>query len=122
MRGSDGLENHSQQLILNQQTSFKNWYYLFYQLNQQTVKLAPPEVMQFGQALDRLLLSTVQANPHRGPVHLMKIDISDGFYRVKLSVHDVVRLAAPIPPLVGMELLIVLPLILPMGWMESPPS
>jgi hypothetical protein len=44
----------------------------FFGLNDDTVKLAPREAMQFGKALQRILQALVDANPIHGPVHLIK--------------------------------------------------
>jgi hypothetical protein len=95
--------------------------YSFFLLNDKTVKLAPREAMQFGKALDRILQSIVDANPAHGPVKLIKVDIADGFYRIWLNLHDIPKLAVSIPTLHGDEPLLALPLVLPMGWTESPP-
>jgi hypothetical protein len=59
-------------------------YLSYYSINADTLKLAPHEAIQFGRALDRLLYRIRHANPRYGPVHMNKIDISDGFYRVAL--------------------------------------
>jgi hypothetical protein len=95
--------------------------YSFFLLNDETVKLAPREAMQFGKALDRILQAIVDADPAHGPVKLIKVDIADGFYRIWLNLHDIPKLAVSIPPLYGDEPLVALPLALPMGWTESPP-
>ena len=95
--------------------------YSFFQVNDETVKLAPREAMQFGKALERILRKIVEADPRYGPVYLLKIDIADGFYRIWLNEHDIPTLAVSLPPLHGDTLLVALPLVLPMGWTESPP-
>ena len=51
-------------------------------VNNETLPLAPTEAMQFGHALGRLLREILLADPKFGPVELMKVDMSDGFYRV----------------------------------------
>ena len=51
--------------------------YSWWGINSNTLPLAAKESMQFGHALDRILLL---ADPVHGPTHLIKIDISDGFY------------------------------------------
>ena len=56
--------------------------FTFSGVNQDTVPLAPREAMQFGRALQRVCRKIVRANPRYGPVHMTKIDIADGFYRV----------------------------------------
>lgn len=91
-------------------------------VNRDTVKLAPNEAMQFGRALQRIISTIVRANPIHGPVHLMKVDLSDGFYRVALNARDSCKLALVLPPLANYtEPLVALPITLPMGWVESPP-
>lgn len=95
--------------------------YSFSGVNEETVKLAPREAMQFGKALERILRQIVEASPEYGPTYLLKIDISDGFYRIWLNEGDIPTLAVSLPPLHGDTLLVALPLVLPMGWTESPP-
>ena len=96
--------------------------YSFYGINADTLQLAPPEAMQFGRALQRLLHRIHQANPRYGPVYLSKIDIADGFYRLGIRPDDAPRLAVLFPTQKGEEQLVGIPLTLPMGWLESPPS
>jgi hypothetical protein len=95
--------------------------YTFSGVNPDTVPLAPKEAMQFGRALQRVLTLIVHADPRYGPVHLAKIDIADGFYRVWLQVTDVPKLGVALPTKLGSTPLIAFPLALPMGWVESPP-
>jgi hypothetical protein len=83
--------------------------------------LAPREAMQFGKTLERIVRQIVEANPVHGPVYLLKVDIADGFYRIWLNEQDILSLAVSLPPLYGDTLLLALPLVLPMGWTESPP-
>jgi hypothetical protein len=95
--------------------------YSFSQLNADTLRLAPAEAMQFGRALQRVLTRVVHADPRYGPVHLAKIDIADGFYRVWLQADDVLKLGVVLPTHPQGVPLIAFPLALPMGWVESPP-
>jgi hypothetical protein len=95
--------------------------YTFFGLNDETVKMAPRDAMQFGKALQRILQSLVDANPNYGPVYLIKVDIADGFYRIWLNTRDIPKLACSLPVQLGEEPLLALPLVLPMGWTESPP-
>lgn len=96
--------------------------YTWSMLNEETVKLAPREAMQFGNCLDRVLREILLANPEYGPVLLNKTDLSDGFYRVCLNPADIPKLGVIYPSRPGQEEpLIALPLVLPMGWSESPP-
>ena len=96
--------------------------YSFYGLNAETTKLARPEAMQFGGTLERVLRKILQADPQHGPVYMLKVDLSDGFYRVQLKPEDVPRLGVALPTAKGEEPRVALPLVLPMGWTESPPQ
>jgi hypothetical protein len=95
--------------------------YSFFGLNDDTIKTAPRDAMQFGKALKRILQAIVDANPDYGPVHLIKVDIADGFYRIWVNGDDITKLVVALPPLGSTEPLVALPLVLPMGWTESPP-
>jgi hypothetical protein len=77
--------------------------------------------MQFGRALWRILSTVHQADPRLGPVFLSKIDIADGFYRIGVNANDVPKLGVVVPTLPGQPKIIGFPLVLPMGWMQSPP-
>ena len=96
--------------------------YSFSGVNADTLKLAPPEAMQFGRTLQRLLTKIHYANDHFGPVYLSKIDLSDGFYRLWLRAEDTAHLAVLFPTRPGETPLIGIPLTNPMGWTESPPN
>ena len=96
--------------------------YSFSNVNQETLLLVATDAMQFGHALDRILRQILLANPAYGPVQLMKIDISDGFYRVNLNIDDIPKLGVAYPTAPGEEQLIAFPLVLPMGWKNSPPA
>lgn len=95
--------------------------YSFYAVNLDTLPLAALESMQFGHALDRVLRHILLANPELGPVYLMKVDLSDGFYRVDLSIDDAPKLGVVFPTRPNEEPLVAIPLVLPMGWKNSPP-
>ena len=77
--------------------------------------------MQFGHALNRILQEILLADPSNGPIHLMKIDISNGFYRIALNIDNIPKLGVVFPTLPGDEQLVAFPLVLPMGWSNSPP-
>ena len=49
------------------------------------------------------------------------MDISDGFYRVWLRVEDIPKLGVTFPSERPGEHLVAFPLVLPMGWVSSPP-
>ena len=93
----------------------------FYGVNQETLPIAPKEAMQFGRTLQRVLQRILDADPRFGPVLLSKIDISDGFYRIRLSPRDIPNLAVLLPQYADEEPMVAFPLVLPMGWVHSPP-
>jgi hypothetical protein len=77
--------------------------------------------MQFGRTLERILQAILHADPCFGPIYLIKADIADGFYRVWVNTSDIPKLGVIFPTLPDTEPLVAFPLVLPMGWMESPP-
>jgi hypothetical protein len=79
------------------------------------------EAMQFGWSLEQILHEIFFANPAHGPVHMIKLDISDGFYRIGLNIDDISKLGVVFPTLPGNKPLIAFPLVVPMGWTNSPP-
>ena len=80
------------------------------------------ETMQFRHALERILREISLANPAHGPVLLNKNDLSDGFYRVDLNSEDAPKLGVVFPTKAGTEPMVAVPLVLPMGWKNSPPA
>jgi hypothetical protein len=95
--------------------------YTFSNVNTDTLKFPPKEAMQFGRALERIITQAVRADPRFGPVKFIKIDLTDGFYRVFIRAEDIPKLGVAFPCLDAKEPLIVaFPLALPMGWTESP--
>ena len=95
--------------------------YTFSGLNAETLQWAPREAMQFGRALQRVLTTVLHADPRYGAVHMAKIDVADGFYRVWVRLDDVPKLGVVLPTAPGTPPLVAFPLALPMGWIESPP-
>jgi hypothetical protein len=95
--------------------------YSFFLVNLDTIPLAPAKSMQFGRALWRILSTVHHADPCLVPIFLSKIDISDGFYRIWVNANDVPKLGVVVPTLPGQPKIIGSPLVLPMGWMQSPP-
>jgi hypothetical protein len=91
-------------------------------VNDTTIPHAPPEAMQFGLTLPRLLWNLRHANPKYGPPRLAKFDIKDGFYRLFLRPMDCLRLAVLLPRYEGESQLVAVPLACTMGWVQSPPS
>ena len=95
--------------------------YTFSNVNTETVRMAPPEAMQFGRSLHRILTSLVHVNPRFGPPKSAKIDVADGFYRVWVRLSDIPKLGVVLP-CQGGEPLIAFPLALPMGCLGGEPS
>ncbi len=52
---------------------------------------------------------------------MIKLDVSDGFYLIGLKIDDIPKLGVVFPMLPGDKPLIAFPLVLPMGWTNSPP-
>ena len=65
-----------------------SWPWPWGSVNEATVAHAPPEAMQFGGALPRLLYYVRHQNPRFGPLKGAKHDIKDGYYRMFLKVLD----------------------------------
>lgn len=95
--------------------------YSFWGINDETMKMAPEGAMQFGTAPLRIREAIMRANPKFGPVYMYKNDMSDGFYRIRLSISGALKLGVILPRFPGLPQLVALPLVLPMGWTESPP-
>ena len=96
--------------------------YTYSGINPASNKLAPPEAMQWGTALKRLLWLLHTADRRHGPVYLSKTDLSDGFYQFQLTPSGALMLATPFPSGPGEPPLVSIPTRLPMGWTESPPA
>ena len=95
--------------------------YTFSGVNPNTIKMAPPEAMQWGRTLNRVLWYILHADNRHGPVLMSKTDLSDGFYQMHLTPTGALKLAVPFEGDSG-EAMVVIPTRLPMGWTESPPA
>ncbi len=95
--------------------------YTYSGINHNTISPAPKDAMQFGRAFERVLHRIHHANPTYGPVYLIKVDLADGFYRVPLLASTLLSLAVAFPHLPSEPPLVAIPLVLPMGWVASPP-
>jgi len=96
--------------------------YSYYGVNDETLPLIKEESMQFGHALDHLLREILLANPTNGYTEMLKVDLSDGFYRINLNIEDIPKLGVIFPSSDPNKKLVALPLVLPMGWKYSPPA
>ena len=70
--------------------------YTYYEVNKDTINLFADDAMQFGHALERFLRQLLLADQARGPVLIMKVDISDGFYRICLNPNDIPKTGSSI--------------------------
>ena len=110
--------------VVEQRNRRPRWIgdYSFFGVNSETQDIAATESMQFGRALERFLRELLLADPRYGPIYLMKTDASDGFYRVGLAPRDCPKLGLLFPTIPTLdEPLVAIPLVLPMGWKNSPP-
>jgi len=53
---------------------------------------------------------------------MLKVDLSDGFYRINLNIEDIPKLGVVFPSSDPNKKLVALPLVLPMRWKNSPPA
>ena len=95
--------------------------YYFYDANKETIDIFANDAMRFVHSLERFLRQMLLANPTQGPVEMIKVDVSDGFYRMCLNRQDITKLGIVFPTLHGKQCLVSLPLALPMGWKNSLP-
>ena len=84
-------------------------------MNKDSLPLAPLEAIQFGHTLDRILRELILADPALGPVQLLKLDNSDGFYQVNLNIDDIPKVGVTFPTKPGEAKMVAFPLVLPMG-------
>jgi len=77
--------------------------------------------MQLGRTLQRVLHAVATANTRQGPVFLLKVNIADAFMRLQLQPTSIPTLGVVLPPYAGEDQLVAFPLVLPMGWVSSPP-
>ena len=61
------------------------------------------------------------ADPKLGPIHIIKADVSDGFYRIGLRPSDDAKSGLVFPSEAGDEDLVAILLTLTMGWKNLPP-
>lgn len=96
-------------------------HYTFYNINGETIILAPGESMQFGHALERILYQILNADPRHGYVFMGKVDIANGFYRLHVAPKDIPNLGVAFWEAAHSKNFVAFPLTAPMGWKESPP-
>ena len=99
-----------------------SWDWGWDSINDTTIPHAPPEAMQFGRTLARVMQQIRHANPKFGATKLAKHDVKDGFYRLYLKAKELLHLALLLPKYEGEPQLVAIPMSCTMGWTESPPS
>jgi hypothetical protein len=77
--------------------------------------------MQFGVALLRIFQTIARSDPRLGPVYLSEIYVADAFYCIWIRAEDVPKLGVQLPAENTEEQIVGFPLVLPMGWKQSPP-
>ena len=70
--------------------------------------------IQYDRALERLIKEVVMVGPTMGPVHVLKADVSDSFYRIGLHPTDAPKLVLIFPSEGEDDELVVILLTLPM--------
>jgi hypothetical protein len=93
--------------------------YTFSNVNAATLSQAPDSI-QFGAALLQFLQRLECADTRQGTIKLAKKDILGAFMRVWISLATIPCLGAILPSYPNKEPLIAFPMILPMGWVDSP--
>jgi hypothetical protein len=93
--------------------------YSFTAVNNNSLPVSPTAAMQLGHAFTRFLHQIAYANPAFGPPRMLKLDLADGYYRVRLTPTAALELAVVLPGLTPQENLVGIPLCLPMGWTQS---
>ena len=94
---------------------------IYSHLNSKTLSIAAVFSMKYGQALERLIREVVIDEPAQGPMHNLKADDSDSFYRIFLRPMDAPELGQVFPLEVEDKELVAMPITLHMGWKNSPP-
>ena len=89
-------------------------------VNDTTTKLSPTEpVQKIGQVLPRLPYF-MATTPEDEEIHLSKVDLSDGFWRLIVDPKQKWNFCYVMPDPPGSRTRIVVPSALQMGWAESP--
>ena len=71
--------------------------------NDNTLTLAIMEAVQSDHALDWVQHEILLASPELGPVQLLKVGISDGFYCINLNIDNILKIGVVFPISPGKE-------------------
>ena len=77
--------------------------------------------MQYICALDHLFREIVFADPALGPAYILKADVSDGFYCIGIRPEEAPKIGLIFLSGADEYPMVAIPLMLPMGWKNSPP-
>ena len=91
-------------------------------VNDNTVMTAPQHSMsQLGSVLPRLIAAVASAPVEDENIMFSKLDIKDGFWRLRVRDGHHLNFAYVLPDKKGERIRLVVPSALQMGWAESPP-
>ena len=62
--------------------------YSYSDLNSETLTISNFSAMKYGRNLDCLIREVAISDPALGPVHVLKADVSDGFYWIWLTTYE----------------------------------
>jgi hypothetical protein len=120
-------KSKSFRVILDLSFNLKIGKKIYPSVNENTIKLAPPEAMvQLGNCIRRMI-STLESNYNMDqPYKFCKLDIKDGFWRLVVHEADAWKFCYVLPSINKKitnidEAQLVVPKSLQMGWCESPP-
>jgi hypothetical protein len=90
-------------------------------VNGNTVKLAPQGALdQLGHALSRIIHAFAKSDDD-AKIFMAKWDLKNGFWRMDCQAGKEYNFAYVLPQVVGMPITLVIPTLLQIGWVESPP-
>lgn len=90
-------------------------------VNETTTRLAPEgSIDQLGHSSKRVIHAFVEAEKEE-KIYMAKWDIQDGFWRLSCREGDEYNFAYVLPQAAGKPVRLVIPTLLQMGWVESPP-
>ena len=72
-------------------------YYSYSNLNSRILPIAALSLMQYGRALECLIREVFISNPELGPVNVLKVGVSDGFYHIGLRPTDAPNMGIVFP-------------------------
>ena len=88
--------------------------YSYFKTTAETLPVACLSATQYGWALHHLIREIVYADPELGYVYLLKVDVSNGFYRIGLRPEDATKLGLIFLSGKEEEPMVAIPLTLPM--------